>query len=140
MSLILVDGSALFYRSHYAFARRPLTAPNGEITSVAFGFFNSLLGLIEKHQLTFDMLSDAGNDYAAELGLRFEIPSEIQAIYSGFGIDLPAVNGDASWTLPMPARIVVDRDGIVRAVDADPDYTRRPEPDKTLEDLKALGG
>ena len=50
MSLILIDGSALFYRSHYAFARRPLTAPNGEITSVAFGFFSSLLGLIEKHQ------------------------------------------------------------------------------------------
>ena len=50
MSLILIDGSALFYRSHYAFARRPLTAPNGEVTSVVFGFFSSLLGLIEKHQ------------------------------------------------------------------------------------------
>ncbi len=50
MSLILIDGSALFYRSHYAFARRPLTAPNGETTSVVFGFFSSLLGLIEKHK------------------------------------------------------------------------------------------
>ena len=50
MSLILIDGSALFYRSHYAFARRPLTAPNGETTSVVFGFFSSILGLIEKHQ------------------------------------------------------------------------------------------
>ena len=49
MSLILIDGSALFYRAHYAFARRPLTAPNGEITSVAFGFFSSILRLIEKH-------------------------------------------------------------------------------------------
>ena len=34
MSLILVDGSALIYRAHYAFANRPLTAPSGEITSV----------------------------------------------------------------------------------------------------------
>jgi DNA polymerase-1 len=49
VSLILIDGSALFYRAHFAFINRPLTAPNGEITSVAFGFFNSLLGLIEKH-------------------------------------------------------------------------------------------
>ena len=47
MSLILVDGSALFYRAHYAFARRPLTAPSGELTSVVFGFLNSILGLIE---------------------------------------------------------------------------------------------
>ena len=49
MSLILIDGSALFYRAHYAFANRPLTAPNGEITSVAFGFFSSILRLIEQH-------------------------------------------------------------------------------------------
>ena len=50
MSLILVDGSALFYRSHFALARRPLTAPNGELTSVVFGFLNGILRLIEKHQ------------------------------------------------------------------------------------------
>jgi len=49
VSLILVDGSALFYRAHFAFANRPLTAPGGETTSVAFGFFNSILSLIEKY-------------------------------------------------------------------------------------------
>ncbi len=49
MSLILIDGSALFYRAHYGFIKRPLTAPNGETTSVAFGFFNSILRLIETH-------------------------------------------------------------------------------------------
>lgn len=51
-SLILIDGAALFYRSHYAFANRPLTAPSGETTSVVFGFFNSILRLIEKNQPT----------------------------------------------------------------------------------------
>ncbi|MFT7699731.1 MAG: DNA polymerase-1, partial [Candidatus Krumholzibacteriia bacterium] len=51
-SLILIDGAALFYRSHYAFASRPLTAPTGEVTSVAFGFFNSILRLIEKNNPT----------------------------------------------------------------------------------------
>jgi DNA polymerase-1 len=49
VSLILIDGSALFYRAHYAFITRPLTAPNGEITSVAFGFFTSILRLIESY-------------------------------------------------------------------------------------------
>jgi len=46
VSLILVDGSALVYRSHYAFARRPLTGPSGESTSIAFGFLNALVRLI----------------------------------------------------------------------------------------------
>ncbi len=48
--MILVDGSALVYRAHYAFIKRPLTAPGGETTSVVFGFFNSLLRLIDERK------------------------------------------------------------------------------------------
>ncbi len=96
-------------------------------------------GLVEKHGLNFDMLSDPGNAYAAELGIRFEVPGDVCEIYGGFGIDLPKFNGDDSWTLPIPARLVVDAGGIVRAADIDPDYTRRPEPDKTVADVAALG-
>ena len=98
------------------------------------------LKMIEAHTLGFDILSDPGNAYAAQLGLRFEVPPEIQAIYRSFGIDLPACNGEASWTLPMPGRIVVDKQGIVRATDVDPDYTVRPEPEKTLAQVVALAG
>jgi DNA polymerase-1 len=49
-ALILIDGSALIYRSHYAFANRPLTAPSGEVTSVAFGTVNAVLQLVERYQ------------------------------------------------------------------------------------------
>jgi len=38
-------------------------------------------------------------------------------------------NGDASWTLPIPARFLIDRGGIIRWAEADPGYTTRPEPD-----------
>lgn len=95
-------------------------------------------GMIERHGLTFDMLSDPGNAYAAELGIRFTVPDDLKAVYVERGIDLPRYNGDDSWTLPMPARLVVDRAGVVRAADIDADYTRRPEPEKTLADLDAL--
>ncbi len=94
--------------------------------------------MITKQSLGFDILTDPGNDYAARLGLRFDLPLELQSIYRGFGIDLPASNGEASWTLPIPARIVIAKDGIVQTVDADPDYTQRPEPEKTLAELRAL--
>ena len=50
MSLILIDGSALCYRSHYAFASRPLTAPSGELTSVAHGFFSGILRLVDEYR------------------------------------------------------------------------------------------
>jgi peroxiredoxin len=38
----------------------------------------------------------------------------------------------------MPARFVVSQDGIIRKVDVDPDYTRRPEPEDTIEFLTQL--
>ena len=95
-------------------------------------------GMIERHGLSFDMLSDPGNVYAAELGIRFEVPDDLKAVYLQRGIDLPKHNGDDSWTLPMPARLVMDTAGVVRAADIDADYTRRPEPEKTLADLDAL--
>jgi len=98
------------------------------------------LSIIEKHKLTFDILSDPGNAYAAKLGIRFDLPPDLSAIYQSFGIDLPAFNGDDSWTLPMPTRIVIDKAGIVRATDIDPDYTVRPEPQKTLDDVRKIIG
>jgi len=95
--------------------------------------------MVEKHNLTFDILTDAGNHYAAELGIKFQVPDEVKTIYEGFGLDLPGTNGDDSWTLPIPSRLVIDGSGVVRAADIDPNYTARPEPEKTLADLKALG-
>jgi peroxiredoxin len=94
--------------------------------------------LIEKHKIGFDLLSDHGNEYAAKLGLRFKLPDDLKQVYLSFGIDLAADNGEDSWTLPMPGRFVIDARGIVRAVDVDPDYRYRPEPGKTVEDVKAL--
>jgi peroxiredoxin len=59
-------------------------------------------------------------------------------VYRTFPLDLEKFNGDASWTLPIPARFIIDREGIIRAAEADPDYTTRPEPDDTLRALRAL--
>jgi peroxiredoxin len=94
--------------------------------------------LIEKQRFSFDLLSDPGNAYAAKLGLRFTLPEDLKQVYLSFGNDLTVRNGEGSWTLPMPARFVIDPRGIVRAADIDPDYERRPEPQKTVDDVKAL--
>jgi len=48
VSLYLVDGHALAYRSYYAFIRRPLVNSRGEETSAVFGFAKTLLNLLER--------------------------------------------------------------------------------------------
>ena len=93
----------------------------------------------KRHRISFPILSDAGNEVASSFGLRFFIGEPLKQLYrDGFGIDLESFDGDASWTLPMPARFVVDRTGKVRYAEASADYTKRPEPDELLPVLESL--
>jgi peroxiredoxin len=91
-----------------------------------------------KQNLTFPILWDEKSEVAQAFGLAFTLPDDLRQVYLGFGNDLALRNGDPSWQLPVPARFVVDGDGIVRAVQADPDYTHRPEPETTLEALRQV--
>lgn len=92
----------------------------------------------EPRPLPFELLRDFGNQVAETYGLVFTLPDDLRALYQKFGIDLARGNGDGTWRLPVPARFVIDRQGIIRAVDADPDYTRRPEPAATVAILREL--
>jgi peroxiredoxin len=89
-------------------------------------------------KLTFEILSDVGHKVAEQFGLAFEVPDYLRGFYRKFGADLEQFNGDNSWRLPMPARFIIDRNAIIRSVDADPDYTMRPEPSATVEALRNL--
>ena len=94
--------------------------------------------LAQTYDLEYPIIRDDGLDIARSFGLAFELPAAIKEIYQGFGINLPKNTGRDVWELPVPARFVIDRDGIVRAVDADPDYTTRPEPEETLAEVRKL--
>ena len=94
--------------------------------------------VIEQHKLSYPMLSDPGNAVAEQYGLRFRLPDYLIELYKQFGVDLLAFNGDPNWTLPMPARLVIDRRGEIRYAKADPDYTRRPEPEEVIPVLEGL--
>jgi peroxiredoxin len=89
--------------------------------------------------LAFPILFDKGNAVAAEFGLRFAMPADLIALYRQFGNDLPRINGDDSWTLPMPARFVVDTSGVVRYAEVNPDYSVRPDPRDILPVLDRVG-
>jgi iron complex transport system permease protein len=66
--------------------------------------------LVEKHRLNFEILHDEGNAFAEKLDLVHGFDPELKEIYLGLGADLAEVNGEPSWTLPVPARIAVGRD------------------------------
>ena len=84
------------------------------------------------------MLSDPGNQVAERYGLRFKLPEDLIQIYRKFKLNVNEYNGDDSWTLPMPARLIIDQDGIIRYAEINPDYTVRPDPAETIEALKKV--
>jgi peroxiredoxin len=89
-----------------------------------------------KQKLTFPIVWDEMSKVAEAFGLAFTLPDDLRKVYLGFGNDLAVRNGDPSWRLPVPARFVIDSEGIVRSVEADPDYRYRPEPEATVEALR----
>jgi peroxiredoxin len=89
------------------------------------------------NDLDFPILADPRNELAAAFGLRFTLPDYLIDLYKQLKNDLPAFNGDSSWTLPMPGRFVIGRNGIIRYAEVNPDYTRRPEPQDMLPVLRS---
>jgi peroxiredoxin len=82
----------------------------------------------DQHKLRFSLLSDPGNQVARKFGLSYQVPEEQKAVYKRAFVNLPFVNGDDSWELPIPATYIIDRDGTVLYASANEDYTERPEP------------
>jgi peroxiredoxin len=89
----------------------------------------------DQHKLHFPLLSDAGNCLARQFRLTYRVPAAQEAIYRRAFVNLPLVNGDDSWELPIPATYILDKDATVIYASANEDYTDRPEPTDILNSL-----
>jgi peroxiredoxin len=87
-----------------------------------------------KLKLTFDMQT------AEQFRLVFTLPEYLRDLYKSFGNALDRFHDEPEFRLPIPARYVVDKQGIIRAADLNADYTVRPEPSETLRQLRILTG
>jgi peroxiredoxin len=86
----------------------------------------------------FPLLTDQGGRLAAKFGIRWNVPPDLQQIHRLLDTDLELINDDKSWTLSMPARYVIGRDGVIAYAELHADYTNRSEPSDILPVLDAL--
>jgi len=77
-------------------------------------------------------------EVANAFGIRFALPDYLVEVYKGFRNDLPLINDDPSWVLPMPARYVIGTDGVIAYAEINPDYTQRPDPSELLPVLDRM--
>ncbi|MFM0742202.1 peroxiredoxin-like family protein [Paraburkholderia xenovorans] len=96
------------------------------------------LSTAETNALTFDVLSDVGNIVARGFGLVYTLQDEVRAALRSNNKALPAINGDESWELPVPATYVIAVDGRVSLAHIEVDYRKRLEPNAIVASLKSL--
>ena len=92
----------------------------------------------KKLNVTFGMLTDLHLKTAEQFRLVFVLPDYLRDLYKSFGNALDRFHEESEYRLPMPARYVIDREGIIRAADVNADYTIRPETSETAKVLRAL--
>ncbi len=93
-----------------------------------------------QHRLPFPIVSDPGCALAEKFGLAYTIPQYLRDYYQSILINIPFVNGESSWRLPLPATYVIGRDGRILFAEAHADFRVRPEPEEALGALIAAAG
>jgi peroxiredoxin len=87
---------------------------------------------VQQHKLPFPLLHDPGAKLAEQFGLVYTVPEYHQRYLKSILVNLPFMNGEASWRLPLPATYVIGKDGRVDFAEAHADFRVRPEPQDAL--------
>jgi peroxiredoxin len=95
------------------------------------------LSTAEKNELAFPVLSDSKLAAARAFGIAFTMNPELVELYAKAGNDLPTLNGNGQWVLPIPATFLIDAHGRVALAHVEADYRQRAEPMQMLQALRA---
>ena len=113
-----------------------IVAAGGEVVSIVPETAKYARNLQATRGVPFRVLTDMDLGYALSLGLAFWVGQKIMDMYRGFGIDLAQFQGNGGWFLPIPATLVVGRDGLVKARFVDPDFRHRMRTEDIVEAVR----
>ncbi len=92
---------------------------------------------IATHSLTYTLLSDSDATAIRAFGLAFKVDDPTYNRMLSMKVDLEKASGQKHHLLPVPAVYILGTDGVVRFVHYDPDFRKRMDPAKILDEAKA---
>ncbi len=92
---------------------------------------------VDKHELTYTLLSDHAMKAAQAFGIAFRVSEATLTKYIGYGIDLEAASGEQHHLLPVPAVFIIGQDGLIKFTYVNPDYKIRVDPTVLVDAAKA---
>lgn len=93
---------------------------------------------IDRKPPNYQVIFDKENRIARQFGIVFSLDEDERNLFSGWGLDLPDVNGSRQWELPVPATFVVCADRTIGYEYVDVDFRARCCPDQLVEELKSF--
>jgi len=91
-----------------------------------------------RNRLPFPVLSDIDLGYSLSLGLVFWVGDRVHELYSQAGVELERYHGNGAYFLPMAAKFIVGRDGLVKARQVNIEFRERMEPEVIIAELRKL--
>ncbi len=114
-----------------------LRAAGAQLVAISPQSPDNSLSTAQKNELAFDVLSDSALAAANAFGVAFQMPAELVELYQRNGNDLPTVNANGQWVLPIPATYLVGDDGHIAYAHVEADYRQRAEPEDVLRLLQS---
>lgn len=84
---------------------------------------------IQRHLITYTVLSDSSMTAARAFGLAFRVDDTLFQQYKEHGIDLEEASGMKHHILPVPAVFLVDTEGVIQFEYVNPNHRVRLHPD-----------
>ncbi|MFE9204952.1 peroxiredoxin-like family protein [Micromonospora sp. NPDC007230] len=97
-----------------------------------------LRAAIRRNNLSYRILSDRGNVYAARFNLTYRMNQDLLDVWGSFGMDFSKINGDDSNSMTMPGVFLADTDGVLRFATAYARHWERTEPADLLAAIERL--
>jgi peroxiredoxin len=124
------------YLNNYKDSLKVLTDQGFNVIAITPESIENVEQTVKLHNLTFTVIYDCQEKIMQDYDVMFSVTKAYQdKILSEFSIDIAKNNGREAAHLPVPATYIINRDGIIVAVQFDPDYKNRASVKWMLKNL-----
>jgi peroxiredoxin len=114
------------YLNNYQDSLKVLVDQGFNIVAITPESIENVEQTVKLHNLTFTVIYDCQEKIMKDYGVIFNVTKEYQdKILSELSVDIAKNNGRDAVRLPVPATYIINKEGIIVAVQFDPDYKNR---------------
>jgi peroxiredoxin len=112
-----------------------ITAKGATVVAITPETAENVAKTITKTKATFDVLEDKGMAIMKNYKVNFAVDEKTIEKYKGYGIDFEKANGTNGANLPVPATYIIGKDGKIKYVFFNTDYSKRASVKDILDNL-----